>query len=577
LPSHPAASTAPVYYKQLSRTIPITYQHSAPSGVAPNLLPLERAITKTMSEQQTAIPLNRATAELTVDRTNIDLTDGEFSSANHTARPLAKIRDVLKWCFSFPAMLAACLVGRVFYQGRNFSVDPDLWWHIKIGQDLLRTHHFPATDPYSWTVPGQPWIAYEWLGDIALALVNRAGGLLALDIFLIVLGSLIMLAIYALASARAENSKAGFVSAVILSTLAFGSFSMRPQMFGYLFLALTALILLQFRKGVSWPVWTLPAIFLLWVNTHGSFIIGIGVIGLYLCSGLWSFRLGNIEAVAWTRKQRLQLETVFLLCLAVLPITPYGTKLAVYPFDMAFSQPLNVANIMEWKPMPFDIAGGKIFLGLLVIFFLLQMFFQFTWKFEELALALGGAVMACIHVRFVLLFVPFFAPIFAAAFARWIPPYKKAIDKYALNALLMTAILVAMIHYCPTQKKLQDKVGEKYPSGALQYLSEHPVSGKLLNTYGYGGYMVLAGTPTFIDGRGDLFERGGVLADYLHIMNLLPGAYGVLRNYDISVCLLNSNEALSIVLLESPDWNRVYVDRTSSIFVRREVSGRAAH
>src|SRR6266567_1688794 len=319
-----------------------------------------------MIEPPSAIPTNRVIADPAAD-INLDRRSGNASS-----KPL----EALKWGCSFPAMLGTLLVVRVFSEARNFSVDPDLWWHIKIGQDLLRTHHFPTTDPYSWTVPGQPWIAYEWLGDIALALVNRAGGLLALDIFLIVLGSLIMLAIYALASARAENSKAGFVSAVILSTLAFGSFSMRPQMFGYLFLALTLLILLRFRKGVSWPVWTLPAIFLLWVNTHGSFIIGTGVIGLYLCAGLWSFRLGQLEAVAWTRKQRLELEAVVLLCLAVLPITPYGTKLAVYPFDMAFSHPLNVANIMEWKPMPFDMAGGIIFLGLVVIFFLLQLFFQ---------------------------------------------------------------------------------------------------------------------------------------------------------------------------------------------------------
>ncbi len=521
-----------------------------------------------MSEHQKALPINCATAELSRPPSNVDLTD-RLPSASHTATTSTKLRDALKWCFSFPVMLAVCLVGRVFYEGRGFSVDPDLWWHIKIGEDLLRTHHLPTSDPYSWTVASQPWIAYEWLGDVAFALVHRAGGLLALDIFLIVLGSLIMLTIYALASSRAENSKAGFVSAVILSTLAFGSFSMRPQMFGYLFLALTLLILLRFRKGVSWPVWTLPAIFLLWVNTHGSFIIGIGVIGLYLCAGLWSFRLGQLEAVAWTRKQRLELEAVFLLCLAVLPITPYGTKLAVYPFDMAFSQPLNVANIMEWKPMPFDMAGGKIFLGLVVIFFLLQLFFQFTWKFEELALAAGGTVMACVHVRFVLLFVPFFAPLFAAMLARWIPPYRRTIDKFALNALLMTAVLVAMVHYWPTQKSLEDKVSQKYPSGALQYLREHPVSGKLLNTYGYGGYMVLAGTPTFIDGRGDLFERGGVLADYLHIMHFVPGAFGVLRNYQISVCLLDRDEPLSTVLLASPDWRRVYSDRTSAIFVRQ--------
>ena len=52
------------------------------------------------------------------------------------------------------------------------------------------------------------------------------------------------------------------------------------------------------------------------MNTHGSFIIGIGVVGLYLCAGLFSFQLGSVQAIAWTRKQRLQLETALLFCLA---------------------------------------------------------------------------------------------------------------------------------------------------------------------------------------------------------------------------------------------------------------------
>src|SRR5215467_5544433 len=110
--------------------------------------------------------------------------------------PKLAISGALKWIFSFPAMLATLLVGRVFYEARGFSVDPDLWWHIKVGDDILRTHHFPTTDPYSWTVAGHPWIAYEWLGEVFLALVNRLGGIPGLAAFLIGLSGLIMLALY---------------------------------------------------------------------------------------------------------------------------------------------------------------------------------------------------------------------------------------------------------------------------------------------------------------------------------------------------------------------------------------------
>src|SRR3989441_1601238 len=45
---------------------------------------------------------------------------------------------------SFPVMLGMLLVGAVFVAGRAFAVDPDLWWHIKNGQNILDTHHWPT-------------------------------------------------------------------------------------------------------------------------------------------------------------------------------------------------------------------------------------------------------------------------------------------------------------------------------------------------------------------------------------------------------------------------------------------------
>src|SRR5260370_40505162 len=180
-----------------------------------------------MHEPQTAYPLDRSAAELP---DGMVVLEKELSPVTTTSTSSYGL-EALKWAFSFPAMLGMVLVGRVFYEGRKFFVDPDLWWHIKVGQDILRTHHFPTTDPYSWTVAGQPWIAYEWLGEITLALVNRAGGLLALEIGLLLFSSIIMLSVYGLASMRSGNSKAGFVSAGILCLRGLVSFSLCPHTF----------------------------------------------------------------------------------------------------------------------------------------------------------------------------------------------------------------------------------------------------------------------------------------------------------------------------------------------------------
>jgi hypothetical protein len=524
-----------------------------------------------MSEHSPAIPIatNRSTADASA---GVDLPVNHVSALKQAAEKSAsKFVEALKWAISFPAMLGMFLIGRVFYEGRGFAVDPDVWWHIKVGQDILRTHHWPTTDPYSFTALGNPWIAYEWLGEIVLALVYRAGGVVSLCIFLIAFGSIVILALYALATMRSKNSKAAFIVALFVTSLAFASFTLRPQMFGYLFLILTLLVMEKFRKGIFWPLWTLPLIFLMWVNVHGSFIIGIGVVALYLVAGLFSFQLGSVEAVAWTRKQRLQLETALLFCLAVLPITPYGTQLAVYPFDMAFSQPINVAHVNEWKPMPFELAGGKIFLGLVVIFFLLQMFQGFKWRLEEVLLVAGGTAMACLHVRFVLLFVPFCTPVFATMLARWVPAYSRQKDKYIANVVLMAGVIAGMIHYFPARAVLEKKAAETCPIAAIEYLRSHHITGKILNFYGFGGYLVLSGQPVFIDGRGDLYERAGVFSDYIHLNEFKFGSLAVLQNYGINACLLETGQPLASALSVAPEWRRVYGDDTSVIFVRRHL------
>ena len=169
-----------------------------------------------------------------VPQSNEDLESYIFG--NGQAIGLPKKLTFLQQIFSFPAMLASLLVGAVFVSARKFLVDPDIWWHIKVGDTVLATHHWPATDPYSFTVFGQPWLAYEWLGDIVLSFANRVGGLAGLEVLFIVLGSAIMLALYGFATTSSGSSKAGFVASGVLLMPAAVSFSLRPQMLGYLFL-----------------------------------------------------------------------------------------------------------------------------------------------------------------------------------------------------------------------------------------------------------------------------------------------------------------------------------------------------
>jgi len=478
---------------------------------------------------------------------------------------------ILQRIFSFPAMLASLLVGAVFYLGREFIVDPDLWWHIKVGDTILTTHRWPTTDPYSFTVSGQPWIAHEWLGDVIWAAAYRVGDLKALDFLLIVLGSAIVLSIYALATLCSGKSKAGFASSTLLLLLTLASFSLRPQMLGYLFFVLTLIALESFRQGKSWAIWFVPVLTLLWVNVHASWIMGPLTVLVYWISGLLEFRSGSLEAKHWSSEQREKISFAFLLSVAMIPVNPYGVRMATVPFELALTTPLSTKYIAEYQGMPFNMAIGKVFLVFLLGFILMQVVTRYEWRLEELALVLLGTMMACLHVRFVLVFVPFFAPVLAKVLARWLPAYDQAKDKFALNAVLMACVVAAMVHYFPSRAELRGSVARHFPVAAVEFLQSHSIPDPMFNSWDFGGYLLWSRGTThkvFFDGRSEVYEHGGVFNDYIHITRLRPGALAVLDGYGIRSCLVTPSEPLATMLAESPGWQRVYRDSVSALFVR---------
>src|ERR1700692_4285499 len=70
---------------------------------------------------------------------------------------------------SFPALMAVLLIAIALIGAEARLIDPDTWWHITVGEQILKTHTWPTSDTYSYTARGAPWIAYEWLGDVFLA------------------------------------------------------------------------------------------------------------------------------------------------------------------------------------------------------------------------------------------------------------------------------------------------------------------------------------------------------------------------------------------------------------------------
>src|SRR6185436_10202129 len=63
---------------------------------------------------------------------------------------------------------------------QSVSIDPDLWWHLKAGQQMIDTRNIPHTDDYSFTRQGSEWVAHEWLSEVIIATIYRFSGFVGL-------------------------------------------------------------------------------------------------------------------------------------------------------------------------------------------------------------------------------------------------------------------------------------------------------------------------------------------------------------------------------------------------------------
>ena len=329
---------------------------------------------------------------------------------------------LLQKAFSYPTLLGALLVFAALIVARTFKVDPDTWWHLVVGRHIISTHTWPTSDTYSFTVAGADWIAYEWLAEVALALVMQAGGLFGWAVLLFLLAATTTLLIYYFAILRCRNPKAAFVATALVLPLSGVWFTLHPQLFGYIFLLTVLICLEHFRQGRHRALWLLPMVFMLWVNTHGTFVFGFFAFGVYWLCGLIDLRCGCVVADRWPVVERVQIAVAALVSLVVGCITPYGTLLLAYPSQMILQQNEITANMTSWQPIPLNIWHGKLFLVYLLIFVVVLAVTRPTIRLEGLILLLFSVVMTALHARALPLFAIVFAPVLADLLAQWVFP-----------------------------------------------------------------------------------------------------------------------------------------------------------
>ena len=478
--------------------------------------------------------------------------------------------SVLRKIFSFPVMISGLLSVLGVLTVRSRFNDPDMWWHLKTGQVIWTSHTIPTTDIFSYTTNHHAWVPHEWLSQTLIYAAYRFGGYSGLMLWLCFFTAILLIAGYALCSLYSGNAKVGFLGALVIWFCSTGGLAIRPQMIGYLLLIVELLVLhLGRTRNPRWFFW-LPPLFAVWVNCHGSFFLGFCLLGLFLFSSFFDFRMGSLTSVRWPAEHRRKLAWALGLSGAALFLNPVGIRQVLYPLNTLLHQHIVLSQVEEWLPLQLSDPRGIGFLAVLGCIFLLLVVRRPELFWDELLLLAVGVELAGSHRRMIFVFGIMAAPVLSRLLSTLWDGYDAERDRPLPNAVLIAISLLVVIWGFPSRQNLVQQVDDGNPVKAAEFIKSNHFSGRMLNEYNYGGYLIWAVPehPVFVDQRNDVFEWTGVLAEFGRWAMLQDNPNTLLDKYRVRFCLLARTSPMAQVLPLLPNWKSVYSDNMSTIFVR---------
>jgi hypothetical protein len=473
-------------------------------------------------------------------------------------------------------MLVAILFASPFFasldvqQGGPVMRDTDIWWHLRNTQILFSTHHFIRKDVYSFTTSGQPWINPEWLSEIPYYFGFHLFAERGLFLVMLAAVELFIAGMLLLCYRRSRDVSSAFLATWIAVLLAVINIGPRTILFGWLCFLGQLFLLEEYRRGRD-HIWVLTPLYALWINLHGSWLIGYTFFVLFAISGLVDGSWGSIEATRWTRQQRQQLVVTGLASAAVLFINPYGWRLVLYPFNMLLHQRLNLAVIDEWRSVSFQSFYGILVFALVSAVMLFTLARRRPWPLHELLFALLAMYLGLSHKRFLLLTGMVVCPMLAVELAGLVfAPYDARKDnKRYLNVAFIVGFYTFAILHIPASNRLHAAEAQYFPVGAIHELEHSCARQRTFNRYEWGGFLIwnTPDIPVFIDSRMDIFEYHGVLADYLKATTL-SDSLTILDQYHIGCVLMNPDSQLVYLLAHVGGWQTRYKDDEAVLLVR---------
>jgi hypothetical protein len=288
-------------------------------------------------------------------------------------------------------------------------------WHIRTGEWILAHHQIPRVDMFSFSRPGAPWFAWEWLWDVAFAVLHQRWGMAAVVLASIAVICLTSAVLFRLVRRKCNN---GLV-AIAVTLLATGGCAIhwlaRPHLFTLLFFAVTLHITDRAAEGrPKLLAWLIP-LTLLWTNLHGGFFVVFLVLACYIGSDLLN---AAIETDARRRGQFLRATRPWLAtalaCFAVTFINPYGWQLHKHVVDYLLD-PYQLQHIIEFQSANFH-EPVMLFLEPLIIMGLLTALWDARHRrFADVFLSLGWLHLALLAQRNLPIFAITTAPLVARA------------------------------------------------------------------------------------------------------------------------------------------------------------------
>ncbi len=443
--------------------------------------------------------------------------------------------------------------------------DPDLWWHLCDARILFTQHHFIWNEPYAYTVLSRQWYDPEWLAEIPYWVGYKLLG--ALGIYLVTWALLYAnVALVYFRSLRKTSPEPAFwasLGGLLLFTINAGP---RTILCGYILLSVLLLILDLFEERQSKAIWAAPVIFAVWVNTHGSWLLGLILVVLYLVPGWFNLHAGSFEQDKRSSKTQKTLLSVLALSVLALFLNPYGWHLVWNPFDMIFAQKLNIASIEEWQPLNLEWFIGKnvaILIGIMLVAALLK---TRKWKIYEILWILFAWYSAFDHIRFAFLAGVVVTPFLAMDFSRLIWNKTPTKELYAMNVLFAVAAVCFLVYMIPSAARDAQAMNEVWPDSLIDMVQP---SWRTFNQYEMGGRFAFDGKADFVDSRVDTFEHAGVYGDYVKTIDI-EDPFEVLDKYKIDHILFTEKRPFTYLVEHSPQWTVLKRDHDWVLLERKQ-------